>query len=835
MCVICLENNLVTLSLITNVDPTRTTSTRRRFVAEVDRRFRALKDVVREHIESGALLERDILSDILLVNATAAQWRSRYDPNKIPEFMDWLEDQNNKFILSKEGAGIEVFTRQGLPYKKSVSDSPRIYTTKRLGMVEGKWSDVYIRSAYQKGVQRTRNELRKQGMSIPSFEAAAEGLSGVFNVPFHVDRVQLAYTQTYAGMQGITKSMEAPIARTMALGMAEGRNPRELAREIAGIKGAYKDVLNKRRGIIDKKGWTNARTLARTEVIRAHHGANIAEMRAYGIEEVYVKAEWLTAGDNRVCPRCEGREGRIYKLDEIEPEIPLHPNCRCVAIPIVPRKGRKRRRRVKRPAEEVVVKKPVVKRIKVKQPIVKKVEKPVPSWKKRVDKVIEEKRKIEVDKLLKKGYWRWGRDIVPRSMLTSPGGKRELYYRKKVGKDWYIKKKPVKKVKQPIVKKVEKVKQPIVKKVEKSKGTPFAPTSTVDGTIGINTGVNKSIKVEFEDGPSALFKPNVGEPKGRWFPVHGAMAQREVVAYEIAAEMGMASGEVSVPYTAMYKFKGKVSDATHKWLHNKVGSAQKWVDKKGVKLGRDFTAAEKMAWKRLHPNLNDLQLYSGTEQGARLRILDFILDNNDRHSGNYMATFKTVRKGDYKGLKVVKEVFAIDNGLCMFPNTHTGLQKLIGNTAKISNKVRNEILNLTPKKVKNILTEIRRHDASGLSITTRIEKRLIERVESMQTVLKMKNVKTYDDLYLAHEQIYKKVGGQLRVRGTEEVEKVFEAIMRERDEHGAKGLPIWSSGVRKVGGQPKVRGVKETTEFDLTSYVTTSDPGTWGPQLDTSP
>ena len=55
--------------------------------------------------------------------------------------------------------------------------------------------------------------------------------------------------------------------------------------------------------------------------------------------------------------------------------------------------------------------------------------------------------------------------------------------------------------------------------------------------------------------------------------------------------------------------------------------------------------------------------------------------------------------------------------------------------------------------------------------------------------------------------------------------------MRERQEHIGKGLPIGT----KVVGQPKVRGIKETTEFDLTSYVTTSDPGTWGPQLDTSP
>ena len=329
MCAICCENN--NLRLITNVDPTHTLSTRRRFVADIDKRFRALKKEVIEHIEAGSLLKRDNPFGGFTINVTASEWRSRYDPDRIPEFLEWLEEQNNKFILSKSGSGIQVFPSQTTPLfpGQASFDAKTQTTTRVLGGVEGRWTDIHIRSAYQKGVQQARINLRKQGIDIPSFESTAEGLSGVFNAPFHADRVQLAFTQTYSGLQGVTKAMEAPIARTIALGMAEGRNPKALAREIARIKGT-----------IDKAGLNRARTLARTEVIRAHHGANIAEFRAIGIEEVIIKAEWLTAGDNRVCPRCESLEGQIFKLDEIEPMIPLHPNCRCVAIPIVPRKGK---------------------------------------------------------------------------------------------------------------------------------------------------------------------------------------------------------------------------------------------------------------------------------------------------------------------------------------------------------------------------------------------------------------------------------------------------------------------------------------------------------------
>jgi len=54
-----------------------------------------------------------------------------------------------------------------------------------------------------------------------------------------------------------------------------------------------------------------------------------------------VKAEWSTAGFN-VCPICDSNEGREFTLGNIRGLIPAHPNCRCVAIPIVPRRKRVR-------------------------------------------------------------------------------------------------------------------------------------------------------------------------------------------------------------------------------------------------------------------------------------------------------------------------------------------------------------------------------------------------------------------------------------------------------------------------------------------------------------
>ena len=57
MCAIC--ENIITVNKVFQFDPTRTTSTRRRFVAELGRRFALLKKAAREYILEGGLFKRN--------------------------------------------------------------------------------------------------------------------------------------------------------------------------------------------------------------------------------------------------------------------------------------------------------------------------------------------------------------------------------------------------------------------------------------------------------------------------------------------------------------------------------------------------------------------------------------------------------------------------------------------------------------------------------------------------------------------------------------------------------------------------------------------------------
>lgn len=45
----------------------------------------------------------------------------------------------------------------------------------------------------------------------------------------------------------------------------------------------------------------------------------------YGIK----RFRWITAADERVCPYCGTKEGRIYRVGQFLPPLPAHVACRC--------------------------------------------------------------------------------------------------------------------------------------------------------------------------------------------------------------------------------------------------------------------------------------------------------------------------------------------------------------------------------------------------------------------------------------------------------------------------------------------------------------------------
>lgn len=272
-----------------NTDPTKTLTLRRKFERDLDKRFNRLKRLITE-----TLVAQDALG--LKTNAEAAGNRAfafARSAQKVDAFMAWLRQQQQELLFE---------VRQGT--RRAITGSVL-------------WADVYIDTAYQRGLASAASNLQGVGVSVSD-----NWLNSAFFRPVHADSIGLIYTRVYSDLQGITEAMDAQISRVLAQGLAEGRASDSIARD-----------LNDR---VDKIGKTRARMLARTEVVNAVSESTLNSYEEAGLEGVGLQAEFSTSGDEAVCEKCEALAAAgPYTIAKARGLIPAHPSCRCAWLPVV--------------------------------------------------------------------------------------------------------------------------------------------------------------------------------------------------------------------------------------------------------------------------------------------------------------------------------------------------------------------------------------------------------------------------------------------------------------------------------------------------------------------
>lgn len=312
-------------SRILRADPTRTTLIRRRFQAEMRRRFNLLKRHVWEFLVTkdalglksnpsgpasvgrlrqvfGTIIGPTVNQTMDLTTLAAPQEREfqfTTDAGKVKAFKAWLDEQIKADIFSV-----------------SEEDEP------------GKpWTAKYIESAYKKGKvnafasSRSQLNLFEEDSAIQ--RASSSFIKEAFGQPERLSKVELLATRSFEELEGITAGMAQQMNRILANGMVEGSGALDVAREMSStIEG-----ITERRALV----------MARTEIIHAHAEGQLDTFKELGVEELGVQSEWSTAGDDRVCPECEKMEGKVFNVDEAHGMIPLHPNCRCTWIPHIPK------------------------------------------------------------------------------------------------------------------------------------------------------------------------------------------------------------------------------------------------------------------------------------------------------------------------------------------------------------------------------------------------------------------------------------------------------------------------------------------------------------------
>ncbi len=283
-------------------DPTRTTLLRRRFIADMVRRFKAVSLAIQQLVvndDAFGLQNPGIrIVDELIGNVEFQAWRFQTNPQKVKSYRLWLSEQTDQKILTQVGG------------------------------IEGKpWTAPYIESAYQKGVLRAYTDSRRELLSVPSDVFAgskAEFLRSSFGGPVAQSKVELLYNRAFTELEGVTAAMDQQMSRILATGLSRGDAPAAIAREL--------------RDNVTKITNTRAKVIARTEIIRAHAEGQLDSYEELGVEKLGVQAEWSTAGDDRVCVICADLEGQVFTIKEARDLIPEHPNCRCTWIPIQTKK-----------------------------------------------------------------------------------------------------------------------------------------------------------------------------------------------------------------------------------------------------------------------------------------------------------------------------------------------------------------------------------------------------------------------------------------------------------------------------------------------------------------
>lgn len=239
--------------------------------------------------------------------------------------------------------------------------------------VIGPERNPFVQAAYERGVRNALRELRaapgfdlnEVADDVPEARRVADG-----------GQPRTVAQNTVRARRGDTPG-NATVPHRSRLSELKRRSYRKLRRIGAAVVNAVRSRLttrsneqqasggltNRRKiantatGRVNKVGKYRSTLLARSETIRAHSEGALTTAERTSIRAVTVRAEWITAGDRRVCPICRALEGTKYRTANVRagtfkyeagpdeaPSLtgvypimpPCHVQCRCCLIPSIP-------------------------------------------------------------------------------------------------------------------------------------------------------------------------------------------------------------------------------------------------------------------------------------------------------------------------------------------------------------------------------------------------------------------------------------------------------------------------------------------------------------------
>lgn len=277
---------LVKLKLSTrSADPSKSLLIRKRFEADITRRFKALRSAAKKQI-------------LAMGGFDAKLFQSK--AQRVKDFTVWLDDEIERQLPTDTDNHPEALLLLLLIGGNRLSRD---------------WLTPYVVQAYAKGVSSAFNLVAKRRKQQANLDESKRLLTSLLKTS---DTLALIQAKTKVQFEKVLDELRAQITREALLAASQGKTPAEIAAIVA-------DRIN-------KIAITRSKILARSETIYSVAEGQLDAFEALGVTDIGLFVESQTTSGHP-CPICIAKEGIRYPIQEARGLIPWHPNCLCIWVP----------------------------------------------------------------------------------------------------------------------------------------------------------------------------------------------------------------------------------------------------------------------------------------------------------------------------------------------------------------------------------------------------------------------------------------------------------------------------------------------------------------------
>ena len=215
--------------------------------------------------------------------------------------------------------GLEVRREQLRGVQQRIDEIVRDLKAEQTLLIKGA-----VKESFQNGIEGNIREFGELG--FPHYESLshADRVKLAGQVMSLVDRSALDFLVNYdlQLLGNVTRELADGIKQQIAVGIVTGDSIAKIGEKIGGVI-TDPDKFRRAGKTVFKTAQNRIEVITRTETLRAYGQGRSKFYNQVGVRKIV----WVTAGDERTCPKCGPLDGKEFPIDKIPP-FP-HPQCLC--------------------------------------------------------------------------------------------------------------------------------------------------------------------------------------------------------------------------------------------------------------------------------------------------------------------------------------------------------------------------------------------------------------------------------------------------------------------------------------------------------------------------